>query len=210
MTPKGSLCTGLRIEKLKKLLSDLQLLKDYPPKVKKSEGRREGDILGFVKGLKISAGVIYYLRDQLSDMNDYEVSWGHILDDSGASCSPECDVIIHKKGHVGEWNGSSGEPIMHFKFVNANTVKAVVSCKSQLDSIDKQYPKSLKKYGVKDVFLFVECCKNTHYPLLEKRARQAGYRGLWPLYLTSKVESCITNDNMYVDFRDKVRKALKK
>jgi hypothetical protein len=37
---------------------------------------------------------------------------------------------------------------MNFKFVRAELVRAVVSCKSQLDSIDSDYPKALKKFGI--------------------------------------------------------------
>jgi len=120
MAKRHSLGKGLRTEQLRGLAEELHSIRDYPPIVSKGDGRYEGAILGFVKGLRLSARIIYYLREQLSDMN-YEISWGHLLNDSEASCSPECDIIIHKKGHLRQWNGSK-DPIMNFCFGHENSL----------------------------------------------------------------------------------------
>lgn len=178
----GQLPVGvsLSIEQLVGLSRELQLLRHHPPLVKRSDGKYEGDILGFVKGLRLSARVIYFLRERLSSI-DLEVSWGHILDKDEKACSPECDVLIHKRGYIRSWNGNK-DPIMEFKFVEASSVLAVISCKSKLTAIDKDYPTSLKKYGVEKVFLFAECCDESQLKSLKQRANKAGYKGLWFLY----------------------------
>lgn len=174
--------------------------------MRRADGRYEGDILGFVKGLKLSAGVIYFLRERLSS-TDLEINWGHLLDQEKDSCSPECDAIVHTKGHVRKWNGTE-TPIMDFRFVSTTNVRAVVSCKSKLTAIDKDYPKALKKYGVKNVFLFAECCDEGQFPRLRAAATSAGYRGLWCLYLTQKKGSSFkTDEKMLIAFGDAVHTA---
>ena len=190
----GRLSVGasLSIEQLVGLSRELQLLRHHPPLVKRSDGKYEGDILGFVKGLRLSARVIYFLRERLSS-TDLEVSWGHILDQEEKSCSPECDVVIHKRGCIRRWNGSS-KPIMDFKFVEASSVLAVISCKSQLTEIDKSYPASLKRYGVKKVFLFAECCVESRLTSLQRKACKAGYKGLWFLYSVEESTGFVKTD----------------
>src|SRR6266576_7224155 len=96
----------LRVEQLTALTVELQKLRSNPPIVKRRAGIREGDILGFVRGLRLSARLIYFLRERLSSTG-LEVNWGHLLDQSEESCSPECDVIVHTPGHVREWNGGN-------------------------------------------------------------------------------------------------------
>lgn len=197
----------LSVEQLTGLAAELQQLRSYPPLVTRGKGRYEGDILGFVKGLRLSARIIYFLRERLSSTG-LEVSWGHILDANGKSCSPECDIIIHETGQMRKWNGSD-HPVMDFRFVNASSVRAVVSCKSQLAAIDTVYPKDLKKYGVNKVFLFAECCRASHLARLREKAARAGYRGLWSLYFTdSGGTSFTTDDAMYADFGKVVLKAV--
>jgi len=99
---------------------------------------------------------------------------------------------------------------MDFKFIEAASVRAVVSCKSLLKSIDNSYPKALKKYGVENVFLFAECCPEAHLLRLRKRAESAGYRGLWCLYFDDgEGASFKTDESMYIDFADKILKAVK-
>lgn len=199
---------SLGIEQLVALAAELQKLRHHPPLVKRADGKYEGDILGFVRGLRLSARVIYFLRERLS-RTDLEVSWGHLLDTNEQSCSPECDVIIHTKGHVRKWNGNGGDkPVMEFKFVDASSVRAVVSCKSLLSSIDEDYPAALKVFGVKSVFLFAECCRESRWVSLRKKAKKAGYRGASCLYFTEEDESLIkTDEPMYVSFGDSVAKA---
>jgi len=198
---------ALGIHLLIALMGELKLLRDHPPLTRHLDGHYEGQILGFVRGLRLSAGVIYFLRERLSATN-LEVAWGHLVDDARDSCSPECDVIVHKKGHVAKWNGTE-DPVMVFKFVKASSARAIVSCKSKLTDIDKSYPKSLKKYGVADIFLFAECCQENDFPKLEKAAKKAGYRGLWCLYLTDKDSpSFRTDEKMLINFGDAVHKAV--
>ena len=73
------------------------------------------------------------------------VSWGHLVDDNGESCSPECDIIIHRPGYYHRWNGDES-PIINFKFIECSEALAVISCKSQTNSVDKGYCKAFAKY----------------------------------------------------------------
>lgn len=199
--------TVLRIEQLKALTAELQNLRSNPPLVRRAKGKYEGSILGFVRGLRLSARLIYFLRERLSSTS-LEVNWGHLLDQSEDSCSPECDVIVHTPGHLREWNGSN-DPIMNFKFVEAGSVRAIVSCKSTINAIDRHYPKMLKKHGVKHIFLFAECCRESRFQHLNSAAKAAGYRGLWCLYLTRKDGSFTTDESMYADFGEEVLATVK-
>jgi hypothetical protein len=209
--PKKCLSFGdsLGIEELVGLRAELQVLRDYPPIVKRSDGKYEGDILGFVKGLRLSARVIYFLRNRLS-CTGLDVNWGHILDDDEKSCSPECDIIVHSSGHVRKWNGND-RPIMDFKFVKADQVLAVVSCKSKITSIDKPYVDSLKTYGVNTILLFAECCAAKSFAKIQGSALKAGYKGFWCLYTTDDSDEILeTNDQMLIDFGDAIYKAVSK
>lgn len=190
---------ALEIEDLRTLASRLHMARLSGPAITRSPGKREGDILGFVKGLRLSAQLVYTIRKRISH-TPYEVSWGHLLDKNRASCSPECDIIIHKKGFVEKWNGNE-HPIMDFKFVHAAEARAVVSCKSELKSLDKSYPMSLRKYGVRKVLLFAESCPAADFKVLRKQARKAGYAGLWCLYLTKADKSQVQIDEtIHIDF----------
>ena len=198
---------SLSIEQLVGLREELQTLRNHPPLTKRSDGKYEGDILGFVRGLRLSARVIYFLRERLSSV-DLEVSWGHILDKDKKACSPECDVLIHKKGYIRSWNGSS-KPIMEFKFVEASSVLAVISCKSRLATIDKSYLTSLKRHGVEKVFLFAECCDESQQKSLKQRACKAGYKGLWFLYVVEEALGLVTTDDQELsDFGDEILKSV--
>jgi hypothetical protein len=193
----------LPVEQLIGLAAELQKLRSHPPLVKRSDGRYEGDILGFVKGLRFSARMIYFLREHLSH-TDLEVSWGHLVDDNEQSCSPECDIIIHKKGQVRKWNGSVA-PVMEFKFVKASNALAVVSCKSKATSIDKRYPKDLKSFGIKNIFLFAECCRKKDFKRLSLHAKNAGYGGFWSLYYAEDDDpGYVTDETQYADFGNRV------
>lgn len=199
---------ALANEPLTELKGQLQSLKSARPLVKRGDGRYEGDILGFVKGLRLSAGIIHFLDERLSGVA-VDVSWGHLLDDQQDSCSPECDVIIHSKGHVRRWNGRR-KSIMEFKFIEVSKVRAVVSCKSQLNSIDKGYAKALRKFGVKKVFLFAECCSAGRFPRLRDDAKKAGYSGLFCLYFTGAGGAFQEVDpTMWMDFANMVLNAVK-
>jgi len=196
-------------EQLTGLAAELQKLRSYPPLTKRADGKYEGDILGFVKGLRLSARVIYYLRERLAHTN-HEVSWGHLVDSNEQSCSPECDIIIHKKGHIRKWNGGE-RPVMEFKFVRAEDALTVVSCKSLVNSIDKDYPKDLKKYGVNNVVLFGECCSKSRFKTLRDKARQLGYKDLFVLYFTDDEEmQFAVDENLHARFGNCICKLLPK
>ncbi len=99
---------------------------------------------------------------------------------------------------------------MKFRFVEAANVRAVVSCKSSLNRIDKDYPKALKKYGVGNIFLFAECCREKRFPRLLQSSLDAGYRGLWCLYFTGDDDSTFTTDeSLYVEFGKRILQAVK-
>jgi len=198
---------ALANEPLTELKAQLQSLKSARPLVKREDGRYEGDILGFVKGLRLSAGLIHFLDERLEGVG-VEVSWGHLLDDKKDSCSPECDVIIHSRGAWRRWNGRR-KSIMEFKFIEVAKVRAVVSCKSQLSSIDKRYAKDLKKFGVNKVFLFAECCSAGRFVKLSQDAKKAGYCGLCCLYFTGAGGAFQEVDpKMWMDFANLVSKAV--
>jgi hypothetical protein len=167
----GEFGAALGNEQLIGLAAELSTVRSYPPLTRRKDGKYEGDILGFVKGLRLAARLTYFLRERLSG-SAVAVNWGHLLKD-GRSCSPECDVIVHRTGHIREWNGNA-HPIMDFKFVEPERAMAVISCKSFLNAIDRDYPKALKKYGVEKIFLFAECCRRSRLDALRKTAKRAG------------------------------------
>src|SRR6266496_950154 len=205
-TPKHKFGQAIAFGKLYELAGELKELRLAPPEVTKKKGSRLGEILGFIRGLHLSARLIYFLRDQLSHTN-CDVNWGHLLDGNDASCSPECDIIIHDKGYLGRWNGGD-RPVMDFRFIRVTSAKAVVSCKSLLTSIDQKYPATLRKFGVKKVFLFAECCKKRHLARLRKTARAAGYAGVYCLYLIETGKSDFQrNEREYEAFTNAVLKA---
>jgi len=163
----------------------------------------EGRILGFVKGLRLSAQVAYLVRDLVSKFG-IEANWGHLIDDQGKSCSPECDVILHRPGQLRRWNGGE-KPIMDFRFVECDEALGVISFKSYVRSVDNGYCNSLKKYKIGDVWLFGECCETKSADTLTKNARRAGYRGF--VYLYSIGEDGFSlhyPENLYLEFIDDV------
>jgi hypothetical protein len=184
-------------------------VRQYPPITKREDGKYEGDILGFVRGLRLSARVLYFLREHLSETG-LEVSWGHLLNEQQQSCSPECDIIVHEQGVVRRWNGFK-DPVMNFSFVKASKVRFVVSCKSLLSSVDADYPATLKQFGVSKIFLFAESCDESHVERLRKKAVQSGYAGMWCLYTTNKKNPSLlgTNDGMLIEFGQKMLAAAK-
>jgi hypothetical protein len=175
------------------------------PEIQKLELEKgSGLVLGFVKGLKLSAGLIYAIRKRIST-HDLEVHWGHLLNPGEDSCSPECDVIIHKKGFFYEWNGDGqADRVMDFKFIKSEDAIAVISCKSHAKSIDRNYPTKLKPY-VKTVLLFAECCPPRQYGRLRCQARDAGYRDFWCLYTYDDSSGiCDTQPKHWQEFMDTV------
>jgi hypothetical protein len=165
-------------------------------------------VFPFVKGLRLSAQLVYMLRTELSD-TDLEVDWGHLLDAQEKSCSPECDIIIHRKGHVGRWNGNE-HAIMDFRFVRHTEAVAVVSCKSLAKDVDAAYAKKLRPY-VRQVLLFAECCAPSKVAHLKQKAKKAGYAGFWPLYTYDENTGEDRNDpDNWQDFLDAVQRTVRK
>jgi hypothetical protein len=198
---------NLTYGRFSQLAAEFQGLRLSPPEVTNVPGKRTGEILRFVRGLRLSARVIYILRANLSSAH-LEVSWGHLLNQDKASCSPECDIIIHEKGFVEKWNGDE-HPIMDFRFIEARKTRAVVSCKSKLSDIDADYPKDLKRYGVKHVFLFAECCREDKFKALSAKAKKAGYMAVGCLYFTSpKGDGFKTDESLHASFSKAVCKCV--
>lgn len=193
--------TSLAIRELSELASELQKLTEYEL-LSTGGGKYEGQILGFVKGLRISAKLIYFMRKCLSSAG-CEVSWGHIMDRAGQACSPECDVIVHDPGHFDKWNDSKN-PIMEFVFVEPQFVRGVVSCKSRLTQIDTEYPAQLRRFGIEKVVLFAECCSKSNYDNLRKQALEAGYCGLWCAYFLEGDEPVTMDEQHHLEFREAI------
>ncbi len=198
-TLKGRMELRLKTEPFFGLMQELAQWR-LDPRIRLMDSTKDkGRMLGFVKGLRLSARILYILRTIVSSKN-LEVSWGHLVDDSGESCSPECDIIIHKPGHILEWNGTSN-PIMHFKFIEAKNAVAVISCKSYAKSVDKNYCEDFKKYKLENIFLMAECCPIKSIENLKKNALESGYKGFYYLYtLDDDTEDIQWDENIYIDF----------
>jgi hypothetical protein len=173
--------------------------------------RAEGRVLAFVRGLKFSARLVYMIRDCLSGTG-LQADWGHILDaDDSVTCSPECDIIIHRKWRH-RWNGHGGkDPVMDFKFVDQKDAIAVISCKSYLKSIGQDYDDYSRKVRgyVKDVWLYAECCPPAAVDGLRKRSRKAGYNKFWYLYLWDGERPIQLNEVMCQDFLKSVKSLVR-
>lgn len=201
-TTSGAMGRRLSIEDFDGLTHKLAKWR-LDPDLRLMEAKREkGRILAFVKGLRLSAEVAYLVRQCISGLRA-EVSWGHLVDDKGESCSPECDVIIHHPGCLRRWNGRAKEPIMDFKFIECSRALAVISCKS-LATVDKAYCKPFADYGLTDVLLFAECCQAGKEASLKKQALAAGYRGFYYLY-TLDGDTVRQDEQVYLDFTEMVR-----
>lgn len=147
--------------------------------------RRKGRILAFVRGLRLSANLIYAIR-QILDGTQLTANWGHLLDESRTFCSRECDVIIHRKGYIERWDGTEN-PVMDFRFIEQQLAVAVISCKSYLRSgdIDTEYCKSMEPF-VQKIWLFAECCGPRSGETIRAKAFKHGYEQFWYLYTWSK------------------------
>ncbi|MBM3241380.1 hypothetical protein FJZ31_34295 [Candidatus Poribacteria bacterium] len=168
--------------------------------------KQKGRILPFVRGLRFSALLIYAIREILSGTN-LNTDWGHLLDESSTLCSCECDIIIHRNGHVRQWNGDSKDPIMDFRFIEQQKAVAVISCKSYLGSskIDKEYCESMEPF-VKKIWLFAECCGPRSAKNIQKKALDYGYEKFWYLYTWSKETTPKPNRDGWNEFVEEVRK----
>lgn len=203
---KGVLDNLLYTEDFDGLTSKLSKWRTNPHIILMDSKKAKGRILGFVKGLRLSSQIAYLVRKILST-DPVDVNWGHLVH-NGSSCSPECDIIIHEPGFIQEWNGN-GKPIMDFKFVECNKAIAIVSCKSYLRSIDKDYCKTMKKYGMKKIFLFAECCSEKSVQRLKKQAKEAGYSGLYYLFTLGKDSFVKKYESVHLQFVEDMKNLLK-
>ena len=198
----GSMGKMLSIEGFHSLARKLAEWRGDPSIALMDSKKSKGKILGFVKGLRLSAQIAYLIRNISSD--GFEVNWGHLIDHKGQSCSPECDIIIHRGGQVQKWNGSE-QPIMDFRFIKCENALGIVSCKSLTRSIDKEYCRGFQKYQMKDIFLFAECCKSVSVDRLKEQAKDAGYKGFFYLYTFDKDGYLTFDQNVYMDFIEAIQ-----
>ncbi len=161
----------------------------------KEEGSNTGLIFPFARGLRFSCLLIYAIRETLSG-SDLEVNWGQIIDDSEIVLSGECDIIIHKKGHIKKWNGNdNGNHVMDFRFIKKEHAVVVISCKSYLtkSEIEVEYCTNMLKY-VKSVWLFAECCGPESVDLISDESKKIGYENFWYLYTWSRTTGAKVED----------------
>jgi hypothetical protein len=211
---KKLLGQGQDISPFEELCAALLTTRECPPVVtiqkKNGKMKKRGDILNFIRGLRLSARLIYILRDKLSD-HDVEVNWGHVEDDRQRLCSPECDIIIHDGGVADRWNGRNQHCVMDFLFIKREAVKAIISCKSALtgSGIDTDFAAVVKRdFKIHNTFLFAETVQDSKYASLNKKAKAAGYKGLWTLYRLDSTGGRIKNPQDYLDFLNAVRRAI--
>lgn len=182
---------------------EIYRLDDFTRALDKNPGRNKGAILPFIRGLRFSALLIYQIRKELNGTG-LNVTWGHILDEYGAYCSSECDIIIYKGSYHARWNGSGTDCVMDFQFIEKKNAIAVISCKSFLKSseIEKEYCINMKKY-VDKVWLFAECCGPKSGKSIEKTAKNIGYEHYWHLYTWNKntddIEDCLSKWEHFIN-----------
>ncbi len=168
---------GLWLANLRSIQEEFYAYRDYAP-VGPEATRGSGQILPFVRGLYLSAKIIYFIREVLH-AKDLNVNWGHIIHETQIYCSPECDIIIHKHKSARVWNGD----VLDFHFVDTKHVVAVVSCKSEVNSIDDEYYKKMTAFGITRVGLIGEVASRTNFDNLRSKAQAAGYADFWCLAL---------------------------
>ncbi len=179
--------------------------------VEAREGKNKGYIMSFVRGLRMSALIIYQLREILSD-TDYSAYWGQIINEDGDYLSNECDILISRKdSYVKKWNGEGdNQDIMDFRFIRNDHVKLVISCKSFLTTakVEKDYCENMKKY-VDEVWLFAECCGPQSIEPIKTVSIEYGYSQFWHLYTWNRLSGETTlQDNLWKCFELKVRELV--
>jgi hypothetical protein len=178
-------------------------LDDFTRTLDKNQGRNKGAILPFIRGLRFSALLIYEIRKTLNG-TPLKVTWGHILDEHGAYCSSECDIIIYKGGFHTQWNGNGSDCVMDFRFIEKKNAIAVISCKSFLKKakIEKEYCTNMKNF-VDKVWLFAECCEPLSSKRIETATKSIGYEHYWHLYTwdrkTDDTYDCLDKWKHFID-----------
>lgn len=176
------------------------------------KGKNKGYIMSFVRGLRMSALIIYQLREILSDTN-YSAYWGQIIGDDGEYLSNECDIIISRKdAFEKKWNGQGTENIMDFRFISRNHVKLVISCKSFLTNsdVEKEYCENMKNY-ISNIWLFAECCGPQSVAPITKTATEYGYSAFWHLYIWNRLTGeTKLDEGIWKDFEKEIRELVDK
>jgi predicted nucleic acid-binding Zn ribbon protein len=173
-----------------------------------NKNNNKGGVLPFVRGLRLSAQIIYAIREIISDKPHLDANWGHIVDKDENFCSRECDIIIHKKGQLRKWNGKGN--VMDFRFIKNEHALIVISCKSFVDSSviakEKTYCNEMKKY-VKKIWLFGECCTPSSIDALTKKSKQIGFKNFWHSYTwNKKTDEVIPNYKGWNNFVKEIKK----
>jgi len=167
-------------------------------------GRKKGRIFPFARGLRLSAGLIYIIREILEG-KQLTANWGQLIIKQ-EFCSKECDIIIHHPGQFRRWNGNEKQ-VMDFRFIPQEKAVAVISCKSFLKSgdIDKEYSEKIKPF-IKKVWLFAECCYPQGVKYIQKKAVKCGYQKFWYLYTWDREKSPEPNKKGWNEFVKEVKK----
>jgi hypothetical protein len=203
----GQIATLLYEEPFRGIFGELVSWRIDPYIRQLEKEKKKGRIFPFVRGLRLSARLIYVIRDILSETN-LTANWGQLLDEQGKSCSCECDIIIHHKGHERRWNGTD-QPVMDFRFIKQQNAIAVISCKSYLRSgdVDTEYCESMKPF-CKNIWLFAECCGSRSAKNIRQKALSFGYKKFWYLYSWSKKTDPQPNRDGWSDFVKEAKKLM--
>lgn len=206
----GAQAQGLALAPFTRLTEELISWRSEHEIQQMQKDKTKGRVFDFVKGLRFSAQLIYIIRGALSRYG-LEVDWGQIVSDNGASLSPECDVVIHRRGYHQRWNGGKTDQIMDFKFICQSDALVVISCKSLLTSVGKEhkdYCDRLKPYlKRKKPWLFAECVPKGKGIKIAKDAEKAGYHKFWYLYDWDNKNSLTGKDpKIWLNFLNEIDK----
>lgn len=183
---------------------------DYLKLLNKMNQKGWGKVLPFVRGLRLSARLIYIIRKNLNGTN-LAADWGHLMNEAGDYLTPECDIILYdKKGKIDEWNDQTKNAVMNFKFIENTSAKLVISCKSLLKTsdVDKAYCEEVKKF-VNRIWLFAECCGPRSPLKIKERAKQSGYEKFFFLYTWSEAKGIKPDQEGWIEFINLIREDIK-
>lgn len=207
----GQLTKRFFVDDFNKIIAEFSAwrMDEHIKLLNKMQQKGWGNVLPFVRGLRLSAQLIYVIRKYLNGTN-LTADWGHLMygEEEEEYLTPECDIIIYdKQGKIGEWNDKTDKAVMNFKFVQSKSAKLIISCKSFLKSsdIDKEYCKEIKKY-VDKIWLFAECCGPRSPLKIEEKAKEIGYEKFFYLYTWSKSLGADPNEEGWLEFIRSIRK----
>jgi hypothetical protein len=199
----------LQLEKFEAIFSGFKYwhVDDFIKQVYKNNNK--GGVLHFVRGLRLSAQLIYAIREEL-ETDKLSANWGHILDDNDTFCSRECDIIIHKGKAKNVWNGNKKDSIMDFRFIPKDKVVAVISCKSFVDKSvvvgEKKYCTDMKKFA-KKIWFFGECCEPHLLTNIKTASKTSGFDKCWLAYTwNKKTDDTVLNYKEWQNFISEIKK----